>query len=277
MGPTSSKAPAPRQSVLVRLGTVIGLVTLASLSAVAPATARMSSIAPHATVALWAALACIALGPMAAVVLALRVSEPSLREVLRGHAAVRMFIVGVSLVWLLVVLTVLGSVLRATTHNHVLAGVTFASAALVLAIFVTLSGLRLVTFLEATGRWGRGLAVSGLSIVTLAGAAWIVSRLLHAPGIDTPSLGAVATLIDVPLLGLCALVVSQRAVAELPGLSLLALVGLPLTVAVISVGSPMLRERWVRAILNERAPAFASAMALATSLQAAPCAKATCQ
>lgn len=276
MGRTSSNAPAPRQSVLVRLGTVVGLVMLATLSAVAPATARISSVAPHATVALWAALACIALGPMAAVVLALRVSAPSLSEVLRGHVALRMFIVGVSFVWLLVVLIFLGSVLRAMTHNHGLAGVTFASAALVLAVFLTLSGLRLATFLEATGRWMRGLAVSGLIIVALAGASWVVYRVLHAPGNDTPSLGAFATLIDVPLFALCALVVSQRAVAELPGLSLLALVGLPLTVAVISIGSPMLHERWVRAMLSERAPAFASAMALATSLQVAPCAKATC-
>ena len=278
MGQASSNlSPIPRQPLVMRFATGIGLVTLAALGAVAPATVRVSAMAPHDTVALWAALACIALGPMMAVVLALRVSEQSIRQVLRGHAALRIFVVGQSFVGLFVALTVIGSVLRATTHNHVLAGVTFAWSALVAAFLVALSGVRLVTLLEATGRWKRWLAVTGLTVFTLAAAAWIVSRVLQAPTNDPATLGASATLIDVPLFAVCAVVVSQRAVAELPGLSLLALVGLPLAVAVISVGSPMLREGWVRTTLTQRAPAFASAITLATSLQLGPCARATCQ
>ncbi len=278
MGHASSHAPqAPRQPLVIRFATAVGLVTLAALGAVAPATARLAAVAPRATVALWAALACIALGPMMATVLALRVSDPSVREVLRSHAVFRILVAVLSFLVLLAALTLVGSVLRATTHNHVLAGVTFSAAALGIATFVMLSALRLVTLLEARSRWMRWLWIVVLNLMALAAQAWIISRIVRGPVGDEASWGAAASLIDVPLFAICAIVASQRSVAELPGLSLLALVGLPLAVAVVTIGSPMLNERWVRSVLGERAPAYASMLALATTLQATPCARGTCQ
>jgi len=264
-----------RPPIAIRLATGVGLVTLAALGAVAPATARVSAMAPRATVAVWAALACVALGPMTAVVLAFRLSESSIREALRGSAAIRLFAVALSLMGLFVGLTIIASVLRATTHNHVLAGVTFACSALVVALFVLLSGLRLMRLLEAAGRPMRWFAVAGLSVLAATAAAWIVYRVVHAPTTDPNSVGAAGALVDVPLFGLCAFVASRRAVAELPGLSLLALGGVPLAVAVISIGSPLLNEAWVRSTLSERAPAFASTIALAMTAQEALCARAT--
>jgi len=265
----------PRQSTVIRLATGVGLVTLAALVAVAPATARLSALAPRATVALWAALACVALGPMTVVILAFRLSERSIREVLAGSAPIRLFVLVLCIVALFLGLALTGSVLRATTHNHVLAGVTFACFAVVVALFVTFSGVRIVRLLEAARAPLRWVAVGALTALELTACAWVVVHLLRTPDADPNSSGAALALVDVPLFGVCAFVASRRAVAELPGLSLLALGGVPLAVAVISIGSPLLHVAWVRAMLSERAPAVASTLALAMSLEGTLCARAT--
>ena len=173
-----------------------------------------------------------------------------------------MFAVFLAFACLLVTLTGIGSVLRATTHQHSLAGVAFAFGSLACSALGVVSLLRLVAILEKAKQGCRWVLVATLTGGAVGTLLWMAQRVVPAGVSNLASAGATATLADVLLFGFCAFVASRRVVTELPGLTLLGFVGPALAVTVVSIGSAQLNDANVRALLEERAPAFASVITL---------------
>src|SRR5579872_5733842 len=110
---------------VLRVGTAVGLGVAASLGCTLPAALRVSGsgLTDAGPLRAWVALAAAALGPMIATVLILRAARDGLRAFGGEGAELRAYGAGLWLASLLVGFSVFGSVLRATTHHHALAGV----------------------------------------------------------------------------------------------------------------------------------------------------------
>jgi hypothetical protein len=175
-----------------------------------------------------------------------------------GGGGASIFAFGVAM-WLVLVgvgLALVGSVLRATTHHHALAGVTFALCALALAVGAMAVCARVVGLLKSASPPVRRASVVtisaalGLSVVGLAvGSA-------RAGSHDAASVAQVGTVIDVLAFLLAAALAARQARVVR---RMLALVGPPAVVVVMAVGVPALRYEPLRQILREKAPAFAAA------------------
>jgi hypothetical protein len=261
-------ALAPRQrpaeeggSLVLRFGTAIGLAALAALACAAPAAVRLS--APFVTAAtgarVWVALGAAALGPMVVAIVVLRSAAEGLRAFAGPGAALRAFGVALWLAAMLVALTTFGSVLRATTHHHALAGVTYAFGALALAVGSALVCARSIAILRAASPAVRSLVVGALGGVAAVALAWEGQRFVRAGAHDAASSAVAATVVDVFAFALSAYFASRRALVARRGL---ALVGPPIAVVVAALGISALREAPVRDAVSERAMAFAPAARL---------------
>src|SRR5260370_19944491 len=115
-------------SLVLRFGTAVGLAAGAALAPALPATMRISGAlaSGHGLGHVWLALAAATLGPMVAAIVVLRGAREGLRAFGGSGAGLRIYGVGLWLASLLVGLSLFGGILRATTHHHALAGVTFA-------------------------------------------------------------------------------------------------------------------------------------------------------
>ena len=155
---------------------------------------------------------------------------------------------------LLVGMSVLGSVLRATTHHHALAGVTFAFGALGLALGAALVCARLVAILrDASDRTRRLLAIAIAAVAFLA-VAWVSLRFVRAVTHDTNPSAAAALVVDVLAFMLAVLFASRRSFVTR---RVLAVVGPPLAVVIMAVGFSFLRDASLVDGIRDRAPAFA--------------------
>jgi hypothetical protein len=157
---------------------------------------------------------------------------------------------------LLIGLSVFGSLLRATTHHHALAGVTYAFGALFLAIGDALVIARVVAIARGLPDRGRKVLMlalaAGVGIVLFA----VGVRFVRAASHDAASFAAAGTVIDVLAFALAAFFASRARVAwRRP----LALVGPPVAVVVAALGIAALREPAVHDSVVERAPAFTPA------------------
>jgi hypothetical protein len=123
-------------SLVVRFGAALGLAAAGAVVCSAPATFRLSAALGGGALnaRAWLALSAAALGPMVAAIVVLRGAGEGLRAFAGPGAALRAFGVGLWLVSLLVALSWFGSILRAATHHHALAGVTYAFGALALGV-----------------------------------------------------------------------------------------------------------------------------------------------
>ena len=247
--------PEEPHSWVLHLGTAVGLAALAALVCALPATLRVAAAvagtegAPRVSVALSAA----AFGPMIASIVVLRGARESLRAFVGPGLELRAFGVFLWLGLLLVIFSILGSLLRAKTHHHALAGVTFAFLALAIAIATALVCTRVVAILRhASAKTARALGgvLAGGTLVVILG---IGIRFLQATARDPESAGAAAVVVDVLAFAMCAgfaarpTFVNRRA---------LALVGPPIAVAIIALGISALRDRPLRAAIDDHAPAF---------------------
>ena len=165
----------------------------------------------------------------------------------------RTLIAGLWLASLLVMLSLYGRMLRATTHHHGLAGVTFAIGGLFVAVGSGLVCARIV----AMAREAPDFARRGLMIM-LGGAAglallFIGVRFVRGAAADAASYGAAGTVVDVLAFGLAALLASNRALAAR---RVLAILGPPVAVAIVALGFGTLQDSAVREAIGERAPAF---------------------
>jgi hypothetical protein len=250
--------PARNGSRFTRIGTAIGLGAIAAVVCVLPATLRVcAAVGPVETIPrVSIALAAAALVPMIASILVLRGAREGLRAYGGPEMGVRSFGAALWLVSLIVTFSVFGSVLRATTHHHALAGVTFAFGALALAVGSALVCARMVAILRLASpliRWALAGALAGLATVALA---WVGFRFMVATAHDPASASAAAIVVDALAFTLAAVFAAQPSFAlRRP----LALSGPPVAVVIAVLGMAALRDPPLRGAIDEHAPAFSTA------------------
>jgi hypothetical protein len=266
--PASAPPPRPAEesaSLVVRFGAALGVAAAGAVVCSAPATVRVSAALAGVgglNARVWLALSATALGPMAAAIVVLRGASEGLRGFAGPGAALRAFGIALWLVTLLAVLTWFGSLLRATTHHHALAGVTFACGALALGAALGLVCARIVVLVRGAPPAARGLAVGALGGVAFLALLWAAMRFTRSALNGTASSDAAATVVDVLAYAFTALLAARRTLA----LRALALVGPPVAVVIVAVGVTMLRDAGLRDAIAERAPAFAPAARLVSGL-----------
>jgi hypothetical protein len=268
-----SMPPKPGPTRVLRLGTAVGLGAAASLACALPATMRVAAVSAEGAVRVWVALGAAALAPMVLAVVVLRGAREGLRAFGLSPrpssdgdwtapvdtSERRAYGVVLWLTSLLVLLSVYGSVLRATTHHHALAGVTYAIGALVLAFGSAVACARIVAILGGAPEGLRRAGGATLAVLTAAALAWVAVRFLRAASADAASAVAAATVVDVLAFGLAAGFAARPTFAGRRGL---ALVGPPVAVMLTLLGLMTLRDAPLRSAIDERAPAFSTVVDL---------------
>jgi hypothetical protein len=246
----------------MRFGTAVGLAAVAALVCSFPATMRVSSaVSSEGAASVWVALAAAALGPMVAAIIVLRGAREGLRAFGGPGSALRAFGVTLWLASLLVGLALFGGVLRATTHHHALAGVTFAFGAVALATGSGIFCARIISILRDAPRGMRRVLALALGLIACAAVGWVALGFVRAAASsDDPSSAAAGTVVDVLAFALAALFGARRSFVAR---RLVALVGPPGAVILLAVGASTLRDAPLRDAIGERAPAFAAAVDLA--------------
>lgn len=244
-------------SLVTRVGTVAGAATVAAMACSVPAAMRVARAlaGTESPARVWVALGAVALPPMILAVLVLTRAREGWRA-FRGPGATG-FVYGVSmwLVLLVIVLSLFGSVLRATTHHHALAGVTFALGGLAAAMATAALCARLVAVLRSAGPTVRRVAAVGLSGALALGVAVLALGAARASSHDVASAAQLGTVVDdLAFLLSAALAARQARVVR----RILAVVGPPVAVVILAVGVPALRAAPLRQAVAERAPAFAA-------------------
>ena len=254
--PPPTKAAADAGSVVVRFGTAVGLGAVAALAGAVPATLRVTSVAADGPAAwrVWLALAAAALVPMVAAVVVLRGAREGLRAFAGPGAGLRVVGAGLWVASLLVGFTLLGRVLRANTHHHALAGVTFAFAALFFAIGSGVVCARIVSLARGAPDFARRGLVLILGTAAVLALAYVGLRFVRAASHDAASYGAAGTVVDVLAFGLAAFFASRP---SLIARRIIAVLGPPIAVAVLALGVTTLRAAPMRDAIGESAPVFA--------------------
>ncbi len=258
----SASVPPPRLlgangKLVLRAGGLVARAAGAALLCTLPAMVRVSSVLDGSAPAVraWAALATAALGPMALALMVLGRARKELKTL--GGSGMRLlaFGIGLWLALLVVMLSVLGGFLRATTHHHALAGVTYAFGALALAVGWGLLCARLVGILRSAPSRVRRWGVVLLGALAVAALGYIALGFLNAVASDPASAKASATVVDVLAFALTAFIVS-RPWERTPWV--LALAGPPLALFMATLGVTTLRDSPVREAIDEHASSFSS-------------------
>lgn len=254
--PLSAPPREGRSTAILQFGTAVGLGAAGSVACALPATMRVADVVAttEGLPRVWVALAADALGPMVATVLVLRAAREGARAFTAGtDGELRGYGVGLWLASLLVMLSIFASVLRATTHHHALAGVTYAFGALALSIGWGLVCARLVVILREMSERSRRLVGGTLAVTTGAALTWVAVRFLRAASEDASSAAAAATVVDVLAFAIAAGFAARPsfAVHRAP-----ALVGPPVALAILALGLSTLHDAPLRAAIGEHAPAF---------------------
>jgi hypothetical protein len=259
--PPHEPTAAERPSSVVRVGTAVGAGTLAAVLASLPAAMRVAAAgvggaaaaAPSPGRALLA-LAAASLVPMVAAVAVARGATDGLRAFAGRGAGLRGFGVALFLATMFVALSVFGSMLRANTHHHGLAGVTFAFGALALAVGDAMVCARVVSIVKGLSPAARRIVVmsvlAGVAIVVFG----VVVRFVKAASHDEASYAAAGTVVDVLAFLLVAVFASRPWLARRRAL---AWVGPPAAVVVLALGVGALRDPAVHDAVATKAPAFA--------------------
>ncbi|HEX4446150.1 MAG TPA: hypothetical protein VH044_05425 [Polyangiaceae bacterium] len=257
--PEDPAGPEPEEngSLVVRFGTAVGLGAAAALASALPAAMRLAvgpAVSQQSTGHIWAGLATATLVPMIGAVVVLRGAREGLRSFAGPGAELRGFGVALWVGSLFAALAFFGSVLRSTTHNHALAGATFAVGALLMAVADALVCVRVVAILRRSSDDARyGLALA-LGLFGFAVFGFMGMRFIGACSRDSASAAAAGMVVDVLAFGLAALFAARRSLASRRAI---ALVGPPVAVAVVALGFSALQDAPLRAAIDERAPAFA--------------------
>jgi hypothetical protein len=232
-GPEPLEAPGVRVPFVARAGVVAGSGVLAAFLSSIPAAVRIADGAAWLrSFEQWLALTAL-LTPLAfVVVLTVRAAQTSLRVSVGTRAPL---LVAAALWWAVVelgVLSLVGSVLRAKTHHHALAGVTFAFVALVSGTCVVIfAAIGMRRFSYASSRAQR-VAFSVVALITGLVVALAAVRTARAEGLHTA-----ASLLDLVVLGATAAWLGQRVARG----RWFTLGGIPLAVAVLLLGFATVR------------------------------------
>jgi hypothetical protein len=241
---------------VLRVGAVVGAGAAAAVVCVVPAALRVSSEGEPGVGQALVALSACALVPMIASIVVLRGAREGLRAFAGPGAGLRAFGVGLWLATLLVGLSIFGSVLRATTHHHALAGVTFAFGALLFAVADALVCARVLAIARAMPDRGRRVLLLALAVSVAVLLFAVGVRFVRAASHDAASFAAAGTVVDVLAFVLAAFFAARvRQAWRRP----LALVGPPVAVIVAIVGIVELRGAAVHDAVVDRAPAFSPA------------------
>jgi hypothetical protein len=235
-------------SFTTRLGTVVGGGVLAAVASSLPAELRIGDGGSVLRAfEQWLALAAL-LTPFAIVVVAVFRRGRTGLQMLAGERAP--LFAAAALWWAVLelgVLSLFGTVLRAKTHHHGLAGVTFAMLALLSGVLVALlavRGVRMLSRLPADAQ-RRALIIVGITsllILVLVGV-----RTARAEGIHTA-----AALVDMLALIVSGAIASSRAMARWRPL---AVGGMPIAAAILLLGYATVRaEPDLSGLLAEGAP-----------------------
>jgi hypothetical protein len=254
----SMKPSSPTEetgSLVLRFGTAVGLAAAAAMAGALPAALRIGAgLGQDATGRVWTCLAAASLVPMVCAVVVLRGAREGLRAFGGPEAELRAYGVALWASSLFVALALLGSVLRATTHQHALAGVTFAFGATGLAVGLALGCVRVVSILRGASAALRGGLALALAMVVFAALGWIGMRFLYAASHEPASAPAAGMVVDILAFSLAALFAARRSLASRRAV---AVVGPPVAVAIAALGFSALGDSTLRAAIDDRAPAFA--------------------
>jgi hypothetical protein len=245
-----------RGSAVLRIGAAVGAGAAAAVVCVVPAALRVASQGEPGIASALVALSACALVPMIASLVVLRGAREGLRAFAGPGAGLRAYGVGLWLGTLLIALSVLGSLLRATTHHHALAGVTYAFGALAFAVADALVCARVMAIARALPDRGRRVLLLALAVAVAILLFAVGVRFVRAASRDAASYAAAGTVVDVLAFLLAAIFAARlRARLRRP----LALVGPPVAVIVAILGIIALRDPPVHDAVVERAPAFGPA------------------
>jgi hypothetical protein len=242
---------------VIQFGAWVGRAAAAALVCTLPAMIRVSGgLAGSAPpVRAWAALGAAALFPMAIAVVVVRGARQGLQAFSEPDKELRAFGLGLWLAVQFVTLALFGGFLRATTHHHALAGVTFACGALVFAVGWALVCARIVAILRGFSEQGRRLSMRSAGGAVLAVIGYLALRLISAASKDPASAAAAATVVDVLAFAVVAFFASREFRI---GQRSLALAGPPAAVFLAAFGITTLRDPPVRQAIADHAPAFVS-------------------
>lgn len=242
-------------TLVMRLGTVVGGGVLAAVASSLPAVLRIGDGGSFVrALEQWIALAAL-LTPLAILVVAvLRRGRVGLR-ILAGDRGP--LYAAAALWWAVLelgVLSVFGSVLRAKTHHHGLAGVTFAILALVSGLAIGLLASRGVKMLLRMPAGGHRVA-----LIVAASAAFIVVALIGLRTSRAAGLHTAAALVDSLALIVSAAIASTRAMSRWRPL---AVSGVPTAVALLLLGFVVMHaEPDLREMFTQGAPVQAWVLA----------------
>jgi hypothetical protein len=245
--------PLPPGTRLTRFGSAVGVALIASVLSSGPAALRIArTVNIHG---MWPSLCAVTLLPMTLAVLTLRQARVGVRA-FSAPGNARSFTLALWIGGFLFTLVALGSLLRATTHHHPLAGATFGLASVTAGIALIPVSRRVSGMFASWQENGRtGLIALGgvaLFVVTL-GAVLVLSRIIPKSGPFSPS--ASANVIDVLAFAMTALLASRPEFAER---RVFALFGPPLAAIVFAFGLRfLLATPQLATIIDECAPAFA--------------------
>src|SRR5579864_2772867 len=181
----------------------------------------------------WSALGVSAFAPMVLTIVTVRRAREALYGLGGPHPMLRLFGIGLWLAALFIGLTLLGSILSATTHHHALAGVTYAFGAVALALASGLACARLVAVLRGMTERARKATIATLAVGVFLALSYLGARFLGAATKDPASSDAASTVVDVLAFLLTALFASRDwRVAH----RALAIVGPPVAVFLASLG-----------------------------------------
>jgi len=235
-------------SFATRLGTVVGGGVLAAIAASLPAELRIGDGGSLVRAfEQWLALAAL-LTPLSILMVAVLRRGRTGLHLLAGVRAP--LFIAAALWWAVLelgVLSVFGAILRAKTHHHGLAGVTFAMLALVSGVIVGLLAIRGVRMLTRMPAQGYRLALSIVGVTSFLVLLLVGFRTARAEGIHTAG-----ALLDMLALLLFASIASTRVMARWRPL---AVGGMPIAAAILLLGYATVRaEPDLSGLLAEGAP-----------------------
>ena len=234
-------------SPVVRFGTIVVGGAASAIISSLPAVLRMGDVSILRALEQWLALSAL-LTPLAVLVVAVFRRARLGMRILAGDRA-ELF-AAAALWWAVIELGLLavgGAVLRAKTHHHGLAGVTFAIFALVSGLVIALlavRGVRLMARYPSSGHRFALMLVAGCCFFAII---LVGFRTARAEGLHTA-----AALVDALALAVAGAIASTRVMSRL---RMLAMVGVPLAAAVLLLGIAMVRtEPDLGTMLAEAAP-----------------------
>jgi hypothetical protein len=251
--------PDAETPLVTRVGRTVGKGVVTAVASTLPAALRMGD-EPSVLRALeqWLVLSAVSTPLAIATVLVIRRARIGL-NVLAGD---RGSLLALGVLWWSIIelslLSVFGAVLRKTTHQHALAGVTFAGFAVVTGIVVALFAAR-TTGLLARG----GLRAQRNALLAAGAAAFIVVMVVGVRTSRAEGLHTAAALVDLLALAVTATVASSRAFDRYRPL---AIGGVPAAILVLMIGLTTLRfDPKLQDSLTETAPVHAAIIDLLRS------------